>query len=109
MDLIYYEVFNRYYDGTRELIDSGVEHNIKENRKKIVDKWITEDKSTMFLHDLDEFIEGDSVWFSIFIDDEDVDVPIGRDITVLSYQDKLKEIESDYKQKLEDLNKLFNL
>lgn len=109
MDLIYYEVFNRYYEGTRELIDSGVVHNIKENRKKIVGKWINNDKSIMHLHNLDEFIEGDSLWFSVFIDDEDIDVPVSRDITVLSYKDKLEEIESDYKQKLVDLNKLFNL
>ena len=106
MSKIYYEVINTYGKSSgKEVTDSGVIEDTKENREELIDEWSWSD--SYFFDSKDNFINGnrDSVSFSL--DGGDWDEPTGREIVITTYETRKAEIERRYHNDLKSLNSLF--
>lgn len=106
MNKIYYEVINTYGKSSgKEVTDSGVIEDTKENREELIDEWSWSD--SYFFDSKDNFINGnrDSVSFSL--DGGDWDEPTGREIVITTYETQKAEIERRYHNDLKSLNSLF--
>ena len=106
MSKIYYEVINTYGKSSgKEVTDSGVIEDTKENREELIDEWSWSNSD--FFDSKDNFINGnrDSVSFSL--DGGDWDEPTGREIVITTYETQKAEIERRYHNDLKSLNSLF--
>ena len=105
MSKIYYEVINTYGKSSgKEVTDSGVIEDTKENREELIDEWSWSNSD--FFDSKDNFINGnrDSVSFSL--DGGDWDEPTGREIVITTYETRKAEIERRYHNDLKSLNSL---
>lgn len=101
------EVYNEYgKNDADDLVNCSVECDSKELRERLLNEWSWSDSD--FEYDEDDFINGDINEMSITLPGGDWDEPTSRTIIIMTYEDKLKQIEDEYKKSLENINKLFN-
>lgn len=108
MSKVLVEIYNEYgkQDGD-SLISSCVTEDTKEMRKELMEEWSWSDSD--FYDNIDDFINGKENNISFGLSGGDWDDPTGREIVIITYEDKREQIEREYKEAIEQLNTQFKI
>lgn len=110
MKKVLVEVFSIYAEGFEEpsIMETEVMDDTSENRKQMVKNQVRYGHELKLTDDIKAFISGKTNKIYVEYDSTEWEAPVGHTIILSTFDKKMNELDTDYQEKINKIEKLFN-